>query len=199
MDDSSPPPSSPTPNPTPAADHLARNLRVLRDARGLSQARVAALAGLPRATWATLEAGGGNPTLAVLLRVAAALQVGLDELIAPPRDIGRLYRAADLPTRRKGSATVRDLLPDPTPGLAIERLHLPPGGAMAGSPHTRGTREYLTCERGTLGLSVAGQHYVLAPGDAVVFRGDQRHGYRNLGDEDAVGISVILLTPVDLA
>src|SRR2546425_1099373 len=35
--------------------------------------------GVPRATWANLETGGGNPTLAVLHRVAQALQVPLDE------------------------------------------------------------------------------------------------------------------------
>ena len=33
-------------------------------------------------------------------------------------------------------------------------------------------------------------------GDVVVFRGDQRHSYHNLGDEEAVAFSVVLLPPV---
>jgi len=181
-----------------AADHLALNLRLLRDAHGLSQLRAAGLAGIPRATWATLEAGGGNPTLAVLLRVASALQVSLDELVAPPRASGRLYRQAELATRQRGAVTVRHLLPDPMPGLDLERLELPPGATMTGVPHTRGTREYLACETGRIGLSVAGAAFELEAGDVVVFRGDQRHGYRNLGGLTAVGYSVIVLAPVDL-
>ena len=55
---------------------------------------------------------------------------------------------------------------------------------MAGVPHTPGTREYLTCERGTVELAVAGERYTLAEGDVVIFRGDQRHGYHNPGKHD---------------
>ena len=33
---------------------------------------------------------------------------------------------------------------------------------MAGVPHTPGTREYLTCERGAVELAVAGERYRLA-------------------------------------
>ena len=60
------------------------------------------MAGIPRATWANLESGAANPTLAVLIKVAQALQVRLEELIEPPRRRGRLYPAATLPTRTRG-------------------------------------------------------------------------------------------------
>jgi quercetin dioxygenase-like cupin family protein len=62
---------------------------------------------------------------------------------------------------------------------------------MGGVPHGPGTREYLTCERGQVELTVAGAAYRLEPGDVVVFRGDQRHGYRNPGTTAAVAYSVI--------
>ena len=54
------------------AGNLAENIRQLRDARGMSQAQVAKAAGIPRPTWTNLESGTANPTLAVLLKVAAA-------------------------------------------------------------------------------------------------------------------------------
>ena len=76
---------------------------------------------------------------------------------------------------------MRKLLPESLPGLDLERMVLPPGARMAGVPHTPGTREYLTCERGTVELAVAGERYALAEGDVVMFRGDQRHGYHNPG------------------
>jgi len=179
-----------------AASHLADNIRALREARALSQEQMARLSGIPRATWSNLESGAANPTLAVLVKVAAALQTRLEELIAPPRSAARLYKKEELPTRQRGQVRVRKLLPDPIAGLEIERMELPAGASMTGIPHTPGTREYLTCERGQVELAAAGERWVLAPGDVVVFRGDQRHGYRNVGESAAVAYSVIAFSPV---
>jgi transcriptional regulator with XRE-family HTH domain len=181
--------------PSDPASMLATNVRMLREARGLTQAQVSKLAELPRATWANLESGASNPTLAVLVRVAGALQVSLDELVAPPRATARHWRAVELPQRRRGEVAIRKLLPEPLPGLDVERLELPAGAGFAGVPHTPGTREYLTCEIGVLELAVAGAKYRLGPGDVVVFRGDQNHGYKNPGRSVAVAFSAVVLAP----
>ena len=178
------------------SSRLGRNVRTLRDARGFTQQQMSKLAGLPRATWAHVESGSGNPTLAVLHAVAGALQVPIEELIAAPRAEARHYERGSLPQRRQGSATVRKLLPDPVPGMEIERIELPADGRMVGVPHMPGTREYLTCETGRLVVVVAGERYALGVGDVVVFRGDQRHSYLNAGEGVAVGYSVVLLGPV---
>ncbi|HEU0035302.1 MAG TPA: XRE family transcriptional regulator [Kofleriaceae bacterium] len=172
-------------------DHLAENIKQLRETRGLSQQQIAKAAGIPRATWTHLESGAANPTLAVLMKVATALQVRLDELLAPPRQPARHLKASELPTRARGQVAIRKLLPEPLPGLDIERMELPPGARMAGIPHTPGTREYLTCERGSVELAVAGERYTLEAGDVVTFRGDQRHGYHNPGAATAIAYSVI--------
>jgi transcriptional regulator with XRE-family HTH domain len=175
------------------ASRLAKNLRQLRAARGLTQSRLARLAGLPRATWTHLESGEGNPTLAVLNRAADALQVSVEELISTPRAACALYPRGSLPSRARGGVVVRSLLPDAVAGMAIERLELPPGARMAGVPHTPGTREYLTCEAGEIELVAAGERWALGPGDVVAFRGDQRHSYANVGAAVAVGYSVVAL------
>jgi transcriptional regulator with XRE-family HTH domain len=178
---------------TALAERLGRNIRQLREARGVTQHQMAKLAGVPRATWANLESGEANPTLAVMNRVAAAFQVSLEELIAVPRAACQHYLAAALPIQRRGGAVVRKLLPDPIPGLEIDRLEIPPGGRMVGVPHTPGTREYLTCEDGEILLVAAGESYTLARGDVVVFRGDQRHSYANPGRRPAIGYSVVMM------
>ena len=179
-----------------AAHNLGRNIQELREARGVTQQQIAKLAGIPRATWANLESGSANPTLSVLVKVAQALSVRLEELIEPPRRVGRLYTADRLATRRRGSVTVRRLLPESIAGLELERMELPPGAAMAGVPHTPGTREYLTCERGRIELSAGGESWLLEPGDVVVFRGDQKHGYRNAGSGVTIAYSVVVFAPV---
>jgi transcriptional regulator with XRE-family HTH domain len=177
------------------AANLAENVRTLRDARGLSQAQVAKLAGIPRPTWTNIESGAANPTLAVLLKIAAVLHVQLEELLTAPRGLGRLYKADTLQIRKRGAVVIRKLLPETLRGLDIERLELPQGASMVGVPHTQGTREYLTCERGAIELTVTGRKFELEPGDVVVFAGDQKHGYRNVGRGLAVAHSVVTFAP----
>jgi len=176
-----------------ASARLGENVRQLRAARGLTQARIARLAELPRATWANLETGAANPTLTVLERVARALQVTLEELVSAPRAAVQHYPRGSLPVRLRGAVEVRKLLPDAIPGMEIERMALPPRARLVGVPHTPGTREYFACESGAIELVAAGERWTLAPGDAVAFRGDQRHSYANLGATPAVGYSVVVL------
>ena len=173
---------------------LGSNVRQLREARGFSQQQMAKLAGVPRATWSHLESGVANPTLGVLHRAATALQVSIEELLAAPRATCRLYPKGTLPTRSPGQVLVRKLLPDPIPGMEIDRIEVAPGGRMTGVPHTPGTREYLTCESGEMLLLVGGERFVLEAGDVAVFRGDQRHSYHNPGKRPAIGYSVVVLT-----
>jgi XRE family transcriptional regulator, regulator of sulfur utilization len=173
--------------------HLGANLRRLREARGASQAQMARLSGIPRATWAHLESGSGNPTLELLGRVAEMLQLSLDELTRAPPSETRVHRRDSLPVRQAGAARVRHLLPDPIRGMVLDRMELPPGAQVTGVPHLEGTREYLACEVGELVLHAGGERFQLAAGDVVSFRGDQRHSYRNPGARTAVGYSVVIL------
>ena len=153
------------------------------------------LAEVPRPTWATVESGSSNPTLGVLVKISSALQVSIEELIGPPRQVGRIYRRDELRTRSRSGVTVRKLLPEKLAGLEIERMDLPAGTHLRGVPHTPGTREYLTCERGAVQLSAGGETFELGPGDVVVFRGDQKHAYHNPGTRDAVAYSFVALAP----
>jgi transcriptional regulator with XRE-family HTH domain len=172
---------------------LGQNVRLLREARGLTQQQIAKLAGIPRATLAHVESGDGNPTLGVLSAVADAFQVSIEELVAAPRAALELFPKSRVPVRMRGNVEVRKLLPDPIPGMEIDRFALPPRAKMVGVPHTPGTREYLTCERGTIVLVASGERVSLSEGDIVAFRGDQRHSYENPERVPAVGYSVVVL------
>jgi len=60
---------------------LGRRLRALRIDRGLSQHKLAEMAGLDKNMPSELERGYVNPTLETLLKIAAALDVDITELI----------------------------------------------------------------------------------------------------------------------
>ena len=178
-----------------SAANLARNIRALRELHRLTQQQLADRAEVPRPTLATLESGSANPTLQVLVKVASALQVSLEELVGPPRDTGRIWTSSELKRLQRQGATISHLLPDRVSGVEIERIELAHHKGMRGSPHTAGTREYCFCESGSLVVTVSGESFTLLPGDVVAFRGDQHHSYRCVTEGDVtVGFCVIGLS-----
>jgi transcriptional regulator with XRE-family HTH domain len=62
-------------------------LKALRQARGLSQAQLAKLSGIPKGTLLQWEYGLRTPLLDAALKLADALEITLDELAGrePPR------------------------------------------------------------------------------------------------------------------
>ena len=181
-------------NDKQAAQHLARNLTSLRHTRALTQETLAKAASVPRSTIATLESGTGNPSLVVLVKVAAALGVPIDELLASPRALVRHWPAADVASRAKGrGVTIRELVPEPVPDEMMEVMDFAPGAVMGGTPHLPGTREFFTCLDGSVYLMVAGERYALAEGDVLAFPGNLAHSYQNADAlEPARGVSVVV-------
>ncbi|MEM9491468.1 MAG: cupin domain-containing protein, partial [Myxococcota bacterium] len=51
-------------------------------------------------------------------------------------------------------------------------------------------------ESGEVELSAAGTAWRLKPGELIVFRGDQKHGYRNSGRGRTIAYSVVAFAPV---
>jgi transcriptional regulator with XRE-family HTH domain len=155
------------------AAHLARNVLQLRESRGWSQEQAAKLCGIPRPTWSNLESGTSNHNSECADESCGCFAVSVEELIGPPKAECRFYAAKQLRSFRRGDALIRKILPDSLPGCGVDRMELDPGGRLVGLPHRTGTREYLTCERGEITLTVGGETWKLTEGDVVVFRGDQ--------------------------
>ena len=62
--------------------NITKTLRKLREAKGLSQEKLARLADFPNNTIIKIEAGKNqNPTLDTLKKIAEALDVSVDDLI----------------------------------------------------------------------------------------------------------------------
>lgn len=81
---------------------VARNLRCLRVARGISQEALAVDAGIDRTYVSRLERGLENPTVGILERIAEALGIQIVEFFAVPEPGQKPPR-----TLRPGRKTVR--------------------------------------------------------------------------------------------
>lgn len=75
-------------------------MKRLREERGLSQASLAEISGVPRPTIAHLESGQANPTLSVVTRVARALDVSVDGLVDEGRAPLALLSVRELPVKK---------------------------------------------------------------------------------------------------
>ena len=61
---------------------IAKNLKKIRQDKGISQDRLSKLADLSLNTVVTVESGANpNPTIETLTRIAKALNVGVDDLL----------------------------------------------------------------------------------------------------------------------
>jgi XRE family transcriptional regulator, regulator of sulfur utilization len=182
-------------SPEQTAAHLARNLISLRHARSLTQEVLAKSSGVPRSTIANLESGDGNPSLGVLVKVAGALAVPIDELLASPRAKVRKWTAGDVASRSRGrGVTTRPLVPEPVPEEMLEVMEFAPSAVMGGTPHLPGTREFFSCLEGQVTIFVAGDRFELAAGEVLGFPGNVPHSYRNPdAQRRALGVSVVVL------
>jgi XRE family transcriptional regulator, regulator of sulfur utilization len=177
--------------------NLAQNVALLRKKRNLTQAGLAKIAGLPRSTLTYIESGQGNPSLQNLAKISAALQVSIEEMLSVPRGRYKLVKEEEISVynRGQGAVQVYELLPDPIPGMHIDRMEFDLGGRLRGIPHINGTKEYLTCLQGEVTVRTGGETFVVQKGDVLAFPGDQMHSYENTGDVRAICVSVVVLAP----
>lgn len=180
--------------PGVVASHLARNLVALRQVRELTQDALAKAAGVPRSTIANLESGTGNPSLTVLIKVANALVVPVDEMLTAPHARIRKWSSSEIARQTSGNGvTSRSLITERIADELLNVMDFAPGASMRGSPHLPGTREYFTCLNGQVTIFVAGERFDLAAGDVLAFPGNVAHSYKNADNAHvAQGVSVVI-------
>jgi transcriptional regulator with XRE-family HTH domain len=126
---------------------VGRNLRRLRTRRGHSLERLARQSGVSRAMLGQIETGKSVPTIALLWKVANALNVPFANLLQSddPRGAVVLRRSeAKLLTSSQGQFTSRALFPFES-GRRVEfyELKIAPLHREAAEAHAPGTRENL--------------------------------------------------------
>lgn len=64
-----------------ASERLGKNLKQIRESKGLTQGDIAKELGVSRGYISNIENGKMNPTLATIENIAKAIKVSMDELI----------------------------------------------------------------------------------------------------------------------
>ena len=141
-------------------------LRALRRQQGSTLADLSAATGISVSTLSRLESGTRRPTLELLLPLAKAHGVTLDELVAaPPTGDPRVHLR---PVTRGGMTMLP--LTRRAGGIQAYKLVLPAGDARAEpDPQTHEGYEWLYVLDGRLRLVLGEHDLVLSPGEAAEF------------------------------
>jgi transcriptional regulator with XRE-family HTH domain len=155
-------------------------LRGLRQRRGATLAALSAATGISVSTLSRLESGQRRPTLELLLPLARAHQVPLDELVdAPPTGDPRIHAR---PITR-GGVTFVPLTRQPG-GLQAYKQVIPAGARrQQPDPRVHEGYEWLYVLSGKLRLVLGEHDLVLAAGEAAEFDTRVPHWFGSAGPD----------------
>ena len=166
---------------------VGRRLRALRRERELTLVDMSAVAGISVSTLSRLESGARRPTLELLLPLAHAYRVTLDELVdAPPTGDPRIHLR---PIRRNGMTMLA--LTRRAGGIQAYKIVIPGvSRRKRPDPQTHEGYEWLYVLNGRLRLVLGEQALVLAPGEAAEFDTRVPHWFGAPGPEPVEFLSL---------
>ena len=172
-----------------AKDFLAEvgpRLRALRRDAGITLTALADTTGISVSTLSRLESGQRKATLELLMPLAQAYRVPLDELVgAPQTGDPRVYAR---PIHRFGQ-TILPLTRNPGGPQAFKHL-IPAGERQTPEPKTHEGYEWLYVLDGELRLILGDHDVVLRPGEAAEFDTHVPHWFGSRGDKPAEVLSL---------
>ncbi|MYW04899.1 XRE family transcriptional regulator [Streptomyces sp. SID3343] len=143
-------------------DQVGPRLRRLRDGRGLTLAALAEATGISKSTLSRLESGQRRPGLELLLPLAAAYGVPLDELVGAPAVGDPRVRLTTRTLPSGGTSVALTRTPGP---LQAFKLVIPDRGSEP-NLRTHEGYEWLYVLEGRLRLVLAEHDLILGPGEA---------------------------------
>ena len=179
---------------------IGGNVRQLRKQHGLSLETLARRSHVSRAMLSQIERGRSTPTIAVLWKIAHALEAPISAFLREDREESVwLLPAANAKWlfSRDGRFCSRALFPFDQPRrVEFYELRLESRGEKTAKPHPLGTLENLVVNRGEVEIILAENRYALTTGDAIQFVADVAHTYRNVGQTEAVMYLVMSYTRI---
>jgi transcriptional regulator with XRE-family HTH domain len=175
-------------DPTPIAtalDQVAPRLKRLRAQRSVTLTALAEVTGISKSTLSRLETGQRRPSLELLLPLAQAYRVPLDELVGAPEVGDPRIR---LKPRRVNGRTVIPLTRQPD-GMQAWKIVIPRTKNKP-EPRTHDGYEWLYVLSGRMRLVLGEHDLVLGPGEVAEFDTSVPHWFGSTGAESAEILSL---------
>src|SRR3954452_3651 len=163
---------------------LGTRFRLLRERRDMTLTTVAKKTGISKSTLSRLESGQRKPSLELLLPLAEAYHLPLDELVGAPRAGDPRVRTS--PRTRHGRLVYP--LTQQSSGLAVWKVVIPPERQR--QLRTHAGYEWLYVLAGQMRLILGEHDITMQPGEAAEFDTRLPHWFGPAGDEPVEILSV---------
>ena len=178
---------------------IGPKLRQLRRQKSLSLQKLAERSGVSAAAIHKIERNGMVPTIATLMKLAQALNrpvaFFVDEERAEPAVLIKARRRKGVFTSKKGLALASVSGPYGRFLLAGAVAAIEPGADSGSRPMEHPGEELVLVLDGSLQFEVDGERYEVRRGDALHFRTDRPHRWRNVGTRSARAVWMALRQP----
>ena len=173
-------------------DNLGQQLKTLRQRRGLSQRKLAQLAGVSNATVSLIEHSRTDPSMGLLRKILDTLGVSFAEFFASETRAAEKHFYARDELSEIGSGPISYLqvgsdLSDGQLQILYERYQ--PGADTGQSMLSHDAEEGGIVLQGRLEVTVGDQVQVLTSGGAYRFNSRLPHRFRNTGNEECLVVS----------
>jgi len=153
------------------------------------------MADIPRATLANMESEQSNPSIILVVKVAQALGVSVDDLISRQSVHVTEVSRRDMPVTQldNGRFSSTRASPISTQRLLINDISMEPDCDSKGVPHPEGSHELFLCLEGCASVEVQGEEYIVEAGNLIYFHGHLPHCYGNKGTERVHAVAVVFM------
>lgn len=175
---------------------IGAKVRQIRKRAGLSLDQLANLSGVSKAMLSQIEQNKANPTVAVIWKIAQALNLAVSDLVegGMPKRRFQVIRKQD--ERYLFASNERCTIHTLSP-LSLEKdiefyqIDFEPNGSLDSEPHFRNTEEILVVTVGKVKICSGDQEVTLQRGDSVYYSADVNHSIINPAARSAQAFLVV--------
>lgn len=160
---------------------LGARIRHARRVAHLTMTQLAAKANCSESLISKIESGQATPSLAMLHRIAAALDTNIANLTEDGPVNSPVLRCGERPVMKTGGISLERLVVSKRGGLLQANIHIVEPGVASDGQIVHVGEEIGYVLEGRLELTLGEERYLIQAGDSFTFLSQLPHGYRNVG------------------
>lgn len=174
-------------------DYLGSFIRSFRSAKGESLQVLAQRSGVSKSMIAQIESGKTSPTLAVLAKLAKAMEINLRDLVQPPEHSFNVHSSSPDENNivsKENSVFVCHLLANEHRHFSTEvyRFYFRSPGKTVFAANTSSSLKHVWLEEGTLTVHIADRNIPVSPQTLTTFNASIPHRFESSNQKLAKGL-----------
>ncbi|WP_206485847.1 helix-turn-helix transcriptional regulator [Thalassotalea sp. G2M2-11] len=174
-------------------DYLGSFIRSFRSAKGESLQVLAHRSGVSKSMIAQIESGKTSPTLAVLAKLAQAMDISLRDLVQPPEALLNIHSSCPEQSNivsKSNSVFVCHLLANENRHFSTEvyRFYFKSAGKTSFAANSPSSLKHVWLEQGSLTVFIADKRIVISAQTLTTFNASIPHRFESLAPNLAKGL-----------